>query len=103
MFRTGIAIPESSLSSDCNPLYKSISKINQFFYISQLSKINQLFNTPIAISKYKYKHNRYIHRGVIGGILLLGLTGCGAQRVMVRDCQDMKGTPRKNCELIQKL
>lgn len=82
-----IAIPESSLSLDCNPLYKSISHIPP----------------RIDISIHNQNRNRYIHRGVIGGILLLGLTGCGAQRVMVRDCQDMKDTPWKNCELVQKL
>lgn len=33
---------------------------------------------------------------------LLALSGC-TQRVMVRDCQDMKDSPFKNCELIRKL
>jgi hypothetical protein len=49
--------------------------------------------------------NRYIHRGVIGGIILLGLglSGCGVPRALVRDCQDVKDTQFKNCEVVQKL
>jgi hypothetical protein len=33
---------------------------------------------------------------------LLALSGC-TTRVLVRDCQDMKDSPFKNCELIRKL
>lgn len=66
--------------------------------------------------------SRYIHRGVIGGmgfpvleaiiilmfmisiaLVLLVMAGCSPQRVLVRDCQEMKDTPFKNCELVQKL
>jgi hypothetical protein len=38
----------------------------------------------------------------IATILALMLAGC-AQRALVRDCQDMKGTPFKNCEIVEKL
>lgn len=34
--------------------------------------------------------------------LLLLLIGC-VDRALVRDCQDMKGTPFKNCEIVEKL
>jgi hypothetical protein len=36
-------------------------------------------------------------------LLLVSFSGCSTQRVLVRDCQDMKDSPFKNCELIQKL
>jgi hypothetical protein len=36
---------------------------------------------------------------MIGILVLVGCT----QRALVRDCQDMKDTPFKNCEIVQKL
>lgn len=40
---------------------------------------------------------------IILGVIFCGLiVGC-SQRVLVRDCQDVKETDLKNCELVKKL